>query len=534
MATKQPAKKTAAAGNGGGEKTCFVVIGFGMKTDYATGRTLNLDLTYEKLIKPAFDQVGIRCFRAIDVNVTGSIDKLMYHWIYQADFVVADLSTMNANVFYELGVRHAQRPNTTLIMAENGLFKKLPFDLSHTIIYGYEHLGEEIADDEAYRFVGLLSEQLQKLIDNPVSEDSPVYTYMPGMKKPEWTDPTELIAQLEARLAEQEKAAAQATSGDAAIDPEALKKQSMAMLKDSAEAAKKKKDFPTAMALFKAACDNDPQDTFLWQRLALVTYKNKEGNGEDDEGENQGAIEALKEAETLLLTRCELHISTDPETLGLAGAINKRLYDRTEDPAYFEKSVFYYERGFYIKQDYYNGINAAFMYTVRAAELAEAGQHYDAIVYYGHANMIRKKVADICTALVNSESFASRGDKEWIYLTLYEAHFGRGETDEADKYLPFIETASEFARDSFQSQKEKLGAFMEKFHSIVQVPSGDGAAAPTPDLPAPRASAVPATATAKAVKSVTRSAPASGALSIDLGEHWDKPVRSVKVEVEFG
>ena len=87
------------------ELTCFVVIGFGTKTDYATGRSLNLDLTYEKLIKPAFDKVGIRCFRAIDVNVTGSIDKLMYQWIFQADFVVADLSTMNANVFYELGVR---------------------------------------------------------------------------------------------------------------------------------------------------------------------------------------------------------------------------------------------------------------------------------------------------------------------------------------------------------------------------------------------------------------------------------------------
>ena len=213
MAKKKPAVKTKDKLN------CFVIIGFGMKTDYATGRTLNLDLTYQKLIKPAFDSVGIRCFRAIDVNVTGSIDKLMYKWIYHADFVVADLSTMNANVFYELGVRHAQRPKTTLIMAENEMFKMLPFDLSHTIIYGYEHLGEEIADKEATRFVGLLSDQLRKLVESPMEEDSPVFTYLPGMVAPQWTDPKELITELRTKLAEQ-----------AAGEPGDIKDQSLAII----------------------------------------------------------------------------------------------------------------------------------------------------------------------------------------------------------------------------------------------------------------------------------------------------------------
>lgn len=500
------------------EKTCFVVIGFGMKTDYSTGRTLNLDLTYTKLIKPAFDSVGIRCFRAIDINVTGSIDKLMYNWIYQADFVVADLSTMNANVFYELGVRHAQRPNTTLIMAENGLFKKLPFDLSHTIIYGYEHLGEDIADEEAERFVGLLSTQLQKLLDNPVAEDSPVYVYMPGMEPPEWTDPKELIADLKARLAEQE----QARSGEQTeIDPEALKKQSLAFLVDSAEAAKKKRDFTTAIALFTAATDNDPQDMFLWQRLALVTYKNKEDASDEE------AIEALNEAEQILAVNCDLHISTDPETLGLAGAINKRLYERTDNLAHFEKSVFYYERGFYIKQDYYNGINVAFMYTVRAAELAEQDEQFDAIVYYGHANLIRKKVAEICLKLFESESFASRGDKEWVYLTLYEAYFGQGQTDEADKYMPYIDKASDFARDSFHDQKEKLAGLMATFEKRVQMPEGDGAVSAVP-VPAAEGETLPAPVASPGVTQTPE-----GAISIDLGNLRGRSVKSVEVNCKI-
>ncbi len=89
-----------------------MVTGFGNKTDYSTGRVLNLDKTYEQLIRPAFDKVSVNGFRAIDANVTGSIDSIMYRWIYQADMVIADLSTLNANVFYELGVRHAQRPSS--------------------------------------------------------------------------------------------------------------------------------------------------------------------------------------------------------------------------------------------------------------------------------------------------------------------------------------------------------------------------------------------------------------------------------------
>ena len=98
--------------------TCFVVTGFGKKTDYATGRVLNLDQTFSRLVQPACDRANINCFRAIDANLTGQIDSVMYRWIFQADLVIADLSTLNANVFYELGVRHAQRPNTTVLIAE--------------------------------------------------------------------------------------------------------------------------------------------------------------------------------------------------------------------------------------------------------------------------------------------------------------------------------------------------------------------------------------------------------------------------------
>lgn len=508
MAKKQPATKTRD------ELNCFVVIGFGMKTDYATGRTLNLDLTYQKLIKPAFDKVGIRCFRAIDVNVTGSIDKLMYKWIYHADFVVADLSTMNANVFYELGVRHAQRPKTTLIMAENEMFKRLPFDLSHTIIYGYEHLGEEIADKETERFVGLLSDQLRKLIESPMEEDSPVFTYLTGMMPPQWTDPKELIAELHAKLAEQ------------AADPEDIKNQSLAIIVGRAEAAKNAGDYPTAIALFQAAGDNDPKDIFLKQRLALVTYKNKEKD-EDDEV----AIAALKEAEKILEESCQLSISNDPETLGLGGAINKRLHERTGDIVYLEKAIDCYERGFYVKQDYYNGINAAFMYTLKANLVDD---EFDAIVCYGRAKIIQQKVAEICLGLVDQEGFENRGDREWVYQTLAQAYLGMEQEDKVREILPKIEAFSKgpFDMTTFRDQNQKLIEAMDEFKRRYPFARKSTTSAETPEEPAT------AQPTAVAVVGPTKpevSHQPGGPISIGLGSHQDKPVKSIEVtcKVEF-
>lgn len=175
--------------------TCFVVTGFGNKTDYATGRVLNLDKTYEQLVQPACDAVDVNCFRAIDANLSGSIDSVMYRWIFEADLVIADLSTLNANVFFELGVRHAQRPNTTIIIAESVLLQHIPFDLSSFVVHKYEHGGEAIDAAEQQRFVDHLSGLMAKIIAGEKRRqqgapevgretDSPVYMFMKNMTPP--------------------------------------------------------------------------------------------------------------------------------------------------------------------------------------------------------------------------------------------------------------------------------------------------------------------------------------------------------------
>src|SRR5215204_1951356 len=126
---------------------CFAVMGFGKKTDFETGRTLDLDKTYQSIIKPAAEDAGLTCIRADEIIHSGVIDVPMYEQLLTADVVVADLSTANPNAFYELGVRHAMRPFTTITIAEKQL--KYPFDINHIAINSYEHMGKDIGYDEA-------------------------------------------------------------------------------------------------------------------------------------------------------------------------------------------------------------------------------------------------------------------------------------------------------------------------------------------------------------------------------------------------
>ena len=161
-----------------GKKRCFVVQGFGVKTDFRTGRQLNLDDSFE-IIEAAITAAGMECIRADKVMHSGSIDVEMWEEILNADLVVADVSTSNWNAAYELGVRHALRPNSTIVVAEDQF--EFAFDINHIAIHTYSHGGKELGRREAIRF----KEHLQKLIETKMGEtdsraDSPVFLSLPG------------------------------------------------------------------------------------------------------------------------------------------------------------------------------------------------------------------------------------------------------------------------------------------------------------------------------------------------------------------
>jgi hypothetical protein len=67
-----------------GKKTCFVVMGFGKKTDFETGRALDLDRTYRNIIKPAVTAAGLECIRADEIKHSGPIEVPMYEQLLNA------------------------------------------------------------------------------------------------------------------------------------------------------------------------------------------------------------------------------------------------------------------------------------------------------------------------------------------------------------------------------------------------------------------------------------------------------------------
>ena len=128
---------------------CFVIMGYGEKPDYPRNRFLNLDKTYNAIIKPAVKNAGYECIRSDEIQHSGLIDYPMYKNLLEAKLVIADISTLNANALYELGIRYGVRAFSTIIMAQED--EQIPFDISHINICRYKHSGNDIDYSEVVR-----------------------------------------------------------------------------------------------------------------------------------------------------------------------------------------------------------------------------------------------------------------------------------------------------------------------------------------------------------------------------------------------
>ena len=129
-------------------KICFVAMGFGKKMDYRNSKEVDLDIIYKKVIKNLFDSLTeYELIRADEISGSEIIDVSMYSLLLKADLVIADITTMNENAIYELGIRHASKPFSTIIMMQES--EKIPFDLNHCRILTYKDFGEVLDDEEA-------------------------------------------------------------------------------------------------------------------------------------------------------------------------------------------------------------------------------------------------------------------------------------------------------------------------------------------------------------------------------------------------
>src|SRR5215471_9200941 len=89
---------------------------------------VDFDRVYKDLIAPALVKADCIPFRADQEPGAGDIRTDMFFELVTADVIVADISILNPNVFYELGVRHGVRPRGVMMM--HGGWSKRPFDIA--------------------------------------------------------------------------------------------------------------------------------------------------------------------------------------------------------------------------------------------------------------------------------------------------------------------------------------------------------------------------------------------------------------------
>ena len=165
------------------KKICFVIMGFGKKIDYENNREVDLDIVYTKIIRKIFNEKfeNFKLIRSDELTTSTIIDVDMYDFLLRADLVIADITTMNPNALYELGVRHGVKPKSTLVIADEKT--KLPFDLNHTRILKYKEIGTELENDEIEEISIKLVEAIETSL-RQLKIDSPFYTMLKeNMKK---------------------------------------------------------------------------------------------------------------------------------------------------------------------------------------------------------------------------------------------------------------------------------------------------------------------------------------------------------------
>lgn len=427
------------------KERCFVVMGFGTKTDLATGRRIDLNKSYLALIKPVVESRGMTCVRADEIPHSGTIDVPMYEELLTADIVIADLSTANTNAFYELGIRYALKPRTTIVISEDKFC--LPFDVNHITVKKYVHLGDNIDYFEVMRFQKVLGETIDYVLqrDKP---DSPVYTFLNGLIPPALKKEAE---ELTNRINE---SIAQNSPNQQEGDDKQEENQTLSIIIKKGEKAIKSEAFSDAKDLFKSAIllgncsDNNAltsTSAYLHQRLALATYKAALPN------EKSALLEA-----NAILEKLDLLHTNDSETVVLAAAIEKKLYEIGDGIDHLTDAIILFQRAYFLLHNRYNGINLAYLLDCRAdSELDNTEQEKIADMVW--ANRIRKDILlmcqrdheklsksslnenladlDIDQKFVNKQEKLELKQKFYVFVNQAEASFGLGDFQQYNSAL---------------------------------------------------------------------------------------------------
>jgi len=338
----------------------FIVRPFGTKNG------IDFDRVEAELIRPAIEQAGLSGGTTGQFIQQGNIRADMFEQLLTADLVIADMSIHNANVFYELGIRHALRDKRTFLIkskTEPGPQSEVPFDLKTDRYLSYDPKNPGGA-------LELLAAALKLTLDAQ-NADSPIYQLLPGLEP---ADPAKvLVVPLDFRE-EVERVEATKNCGDlqllaAEVDGFAWR---VAGLRLIGHAQFRLKDWTGAKVTWCAVREYDDKDVEANTLLGTIFQRLKDRVASD-----QAVERALENKEISAAGRAEIR--------ALMGRNAKNQWEESwsglsdENAAqkaaltspHLEKSFELYRAGFIEDRNhFYSGLNALAMVTMMV-ELAQ-------------------------------------------------------------------------------------------------------------------------------------------------------------------
>ena len=160
----------------------FMVMPFGRKP---TGRPerdipseVDFDALWERVHQPLLEERGYHAVRA-DRDVGALIISQMIQRLAIADLVVADITLPNANVYYEVGVRHAAMKQGCVLVSAD--WARPVFDLQQMRQLRFPLADGDVGEEAAEAARAALRASVEAL----VAGSSPVFDAVPGFPKPE-------------------------------------------------------------------------------------------------------------------------------------------------------------------------------------------------------------------------------------------------------------------------------------------------------------------------------------------------------------
>lgn len=400
---------------------CFMVMPFGKKlTNAEAGKApgqIDFDALWDKALRPMIQEdLKYLPIRA-DQDAGALIIQAMIERLAISDLVIADLTIPNANVYYEVGVRHAaQRAGCVLIAAD---WSKPLFDMSQMRRLTYALPEGAIADETAAAIRAGLKEKIGQMIDHA----SPVFQAIPGY--PGRVDPTQFqsfrdVAERLAAFQAEVSVARALPSAEAATE---VKKLLDTYSQDAAAVPS------VALDLTRLLRDRNEWDAVLnfidglpprIRQMPVIREQHALALGK-----TRQHVQAISELEVLIRTDGDTS-----ERSGLIGGRYKSLYEAAPDAptksTYLNKAIQSYERGMMLDlNDYFPSCNLPRLYRERKQDGDE------------------RRAADAATiALRACERARKRNpDDPWIVPTLLGAAFDAGDLPSAQKLLNEIAQA---------------------------------------------------------------------------------------------